>query len=91
MAGQVDTLGLSLVNPAPPSFSSSCLPHDGTHHTPHLFDCVYFSFSLLLKALNGPLVWKERQWSSFSEIIYNHKNSFKKRMQERQFQREACL
>lgn len=38
-----------------PSFTS-CFPHDETHHTPCIFNCVCFSLSLLLKTLNRPLV-----------------------------------
>ena len=81
--GEFDTLGLSSLHPASPS-SSSCFPPDRTQRTPHLF-IVCSPLSLLLKALNGPLVWKGRQWSSFNAIIYNRKEGFKKRKQERQF------
>lgn len=73
-----------------PSFTS-CFPHDETHHTPCIFNCVCFSLSLLLKTLNRPLVWEDQQWFSFDGIIYNRKNSFKKRKQERQWQQEVWL
>lgn len=65
--------------PPPPATS---LPTE--HTTPLIFLIVCVPLSLLLKALNGPLVWRERQWSSFNGIIYNRKKSFKKRKQERQ-------
>lgn len=45
-------------SPQGPRSPHTPFPPGGTHHTPHLFDCVCFSLSLLLKALNGPLVWR---------------------------------
>ena len=65
--------------PASSSFLHLLLP--SWWNTPHPSSLLLCSFplSLLLKALKGPLVWKERQWFSFNGIIYNRKKSLKKR------------
>lgn len=90
-AQQVGHTGLFLtqLSSSPPLPPAS--PHDETHHTPHIINCVCFSLSLLLKTLNRPLVWEDQQWFSFDGIIYNRKKSFKRRKQERQWQQEVWL
>ena len=66
--------------PPPPSSSFLHLLLPSWWNTPHPSSSLLCSFplSLLLKALKGPLVWKERQWFSFNGIIYNRKKSLKK-------------